>query len=40
MSPFLVMCLDTWFGAAAIAYLFCLGLYAESIIMLALYVRS
>ena len=40
MSPYLAMCLSACFRAMAIAYLYCLGLYAESFTMLAIYLRN
>lgn len=40
MSPYLAMCLSEHFRAMAVAYLYCLGLYAESFTMLAIYLRN
>jgi hypothetical protein len=36
----MLMCLHMYLGALAIAYLFALGLYAESFGMLYIYIRS
>jgi hypothetical protein len=40
MSPYLAMCLDLYFGALAVLYLYFLGLHAESMILLLNYLRS